>query len=188
MDELAAAARQDPVDYRLALLGKQPRFAAVLQRVTAEAGYATPPAGHSFGVALMEGYGSYLAMVADVSVEGGLVKVHALHCALDCGQVVNPDTVVAQVESSVIFGLSAALWGQIDVAKGQVQQRNFDAYRILRLPEVPKIATYLVDSTAEPGGVGEPATALVAPAITNALFRATKRRLRSLPLAKHGLA
>jgi isoquinoline 1-oxidoreductase subunit beta len=188
MDELAVAARQDPLAYRAALLGQQPRFAAVLKRAADEAGYASPPAGHSFGVALMEGYGTYMAMVADVTVDGGLVKVHALHCAVDCGQVVNPDTVVAQVQSSIIFGLSAALWGQIDVANGQVQQKNFDAYRVLRMPEVPRIETYLVESTAEPGGIGEPATALVAPAVANALFRATRRRVRSLPLAKHGFA
>jgi isoquinoline 1-oxidoreductase beta subunit len=188
MDELAAAAGQDPVAYRLALLDRQPRFAAVLRRVADEAGWATPPAGHSLGVALMEGYGTYMAMVADVTVEAGRLKVHALHCALDCGQAVNPDIVVAQVESSVVFGLSAVLWGRVELKDGQVKQRNFDTYRILRLPELPRIGTYLLDSAAEPGGIGEPATALVAPAVANAVYRATQRRLRSLPLSLHGLA
>lgn len=188
MDELAAAAGEDPVAYRLALLDRQPRFAAVLRRVADEAGWATPPAGHSLGVALMEGYGTYMAMVADVTVEDGRLKVHALHCALDCGQAVNPDIVVAQVESSVVFGLSAALWGRVELKNGQVQQRNFDTYRVLRLPELPRIATYMLDSAAEPGGIGEPATALVAPAVANAVYRATQRRLRSLPLSLHGLA
>ncbi|MBL8223818.1 MAG: xanthine dehydrogenase family protein molybdopterin-binding subunit [Chromatiales bacterium] len=188
MDELAAAAGRDPVAYRLALLDRQPRFAAVLRRAADEAGWAMPPAGHSLGVALMEGYGTYMAMVADVTVEDGRLKVHALHCALDCGQAVNPDTVVAQVESSVVFGLSAALWGRIDLKDGQVQQRNFDTYRVLRLPELPRIVTYVLDSTAEPGGIGEPATALVAPAVANAVYRATERRLRSLPLSLHGIA
>jgi isoquinoline 1-oxidoreductase beta subunit len=188
MDELASAAGKDPLEYRLSLLGKQPRHAAVLQKVAQEAGYATPPTGHSFGVALMEGYGTYMAMIADITLEGGKLKLHALHCAVDCGQVVNPDTVVAQVEGAALFGLAAALWGQIDLVDGRVQQTNFDKYRLLRLPEAPKIATYLIDSAADPGGIGEPATALVAPAIANALYRATGRRLRALPFARHGLA
>jgi isoquinoline 1-oxidoreductase beta subunit len=188
MDELASAAGKDPLEYRQSLLGKQPRHAAVLQRVAEAAGYATPPAGHSFGVALMEGYGTYMAMIADITLEGGKLKLHALHCAVDCGQVVNPDTVVAQVEGAALFGLAAALWGQIDLVNGRVQQTNFDKYRLLRLPEAPKVATYLMDSAADPGGIGEPATALVAPAIANALFRATGRRVRALPFARHGLA
>lgn len=188
MDELAAAAGKDPLEYRLSLLGKQPRYAAVLKRAADEAGYANPPAGHSFGVALMEGYGTYMAMIADISIEGGKLKVHDLHCAVDCGQTVNPDTVVAQVQSASMFGLTAALWGQIDLANGRVQQANFDRYRLLRMPEAPRIHTYLIESTSEPGGIGEPATALVAPAVANAVFRATKQRLRSLPFARHGLA
>jgi isoquinoline 1-oxidoreductase subunit beta len=188
IDELAAAAAADPVEYRLALLGKQPRFAAVLKRVTDEAGYAAPPAGHSFGVALMEGYGTFMAMLADLTVEAGRIRLHALHCAVDCGQMVNPDTVEAQVQGSIVFGLSAALWGQIDLVKGQVQQTNFHQYRVLRMSEMPRIVVYLTESTADPGGMGEPGTALVAPAIANALFRATRKRVRSLPLARHGFA
>ena len=100
------------------------------------------PQDISYGIALMEGYGTYMAMLADVSVEAGKLQVHALHCAVDCGQVVNPDTVVAQVESSIVFGLTAALWGQIDLARGKVQQTNFHQYRLLRMPETPQIHTY----------------------------------------------
>jgi isoquinoline 1-oxidoreductase beta subunit len=188
MDELATEARKDPVEYRLSLLGKQPRHAAVLELVAKQANYATPPAGHHFGVALMEGYGTYLAMLADITMEGGKLKLHALHCAVDCGQVVNPDTVLAQVEGATLFGLAAALWGQVDLKGGQVQQTNFHQYRLLRINEAPQVKVYLVPSSAEPGGIGEPATALVAPAIANALFRATGKRYRSLPFARHGLA
>jgi isoquinoline 1-oxidoreductase subunit beta len=185
MDELASAAGKDPVEYRLSLLGKQPRHAAVLKRVVEEAGYAKPAPGHTFGVALMEGYGTYMAMLADVTMEKGKLKLHALHCALDAGQVVNPDTVVAQVESAALFGLAAALWGDIQLRNGRVQQTNFDSYRLLRISEAPKIMTYIVDSGADPGGLGEPATALVAPAIGNALFKATGKRIRALPFARH---
>lgn len=188
MDELATEAGKDPVEYRLSLLDKQPRYAAVLKLVTKQANYATPPAGHHFGVALMEGYGTYLAMLADITMEGGKVKLHALHCAVDCGQVINPDTVVAQVEGSTLFGLTAALWGQIDLKGGEVQQSNFHQYRLLRINEAPQVKVYLVPGNAEPGGIGEPATALVAPAIANAVFRATGRRYRSLPFSRHGLA
>ena len=188
MDELAAAADADPLAYRLSLLDRQPRFAAVLKLASDEARYATPAKGHRFGVALMEGYGTYMAQVADLSLVDGKLKIHAVHCALDCGQVINPKIVESQVESALLFGLSAALWGQIDLTGGRVQQTNFDRYRILRLPEIPKILSYIVDSSADPGGIGEPATALIAPAICNGIFSLTGRRLRSLPLAKHGFA
>ncbi|MET0281095.1 MAG: molybdopterin cofactor-binding domain-containing protein [Steroidobacteraceae bacterium] len=188
MDELATAAGRDPVEYRLSLLQKQPRYLAVMNLVAQEAGYNTPPAGHHFGVALMEGYGTYLAMIADITMEGGKIKLHALHCAVDCGQAVNPDTVLAQIEGSVMFGLTAALWGQIDLVGGVVQQTNFHQYRLLRINEAPQVKVYLVPSAADPGGIGEPATALVAPAIANAVFRATGQRYRSLPFARHGLA
>lgn len=188
MDELATEARKDPVEYRLSLLDKQPRYAAVLKLVTRQANYNTPPAGHHYGIALMEGYNTYLAMLADITLEGGKVKVHALHCAVDCGLAVNPDIVTAQVEGAALFGLTAALWGQIDVKDGQVQQTNFHQYRLLRIHEAPQVKVYLVPSTEEPGGIGEPATALVAPAIANAVYRATGKRYRSLPFARHGLA
>ncbi|MEY4760756.1 MAG: hypothetical protein RLZZ200_612 [Pseudomonadota bacterium] len=188
MDELAAAAGRDPIEYRLSLLDKQPRFKAVLERVAAEVKKSPLHVGHSLGVSLMEGYGTYLAMAADISLDRGKLKVHALHCAVDCGQIVNRDTVMAQVEGSTLFGLSAALWGRIELEKGRVVQQNFDGFRILRMPEAPPVHIYLLESSADPGGIGEPATALVAPALANAVYRATGKRLRSLPLSRHGLA
>lgn len=188
MDELAHAAQRDPVELRMSLLARQPRHRRVLELAAREAGYGQAPKGRSHGVALVEGYGTYMAQVAEVSIEEGRPKVHRVTCALDCGQVVNPDTVVAQVEGGVIFGLSAALWGEINLQNGRVQQTNFDSYRIVRLSEAPKIDTFVVDSHEAPGGIGEPATALIAPAVCNAIFAATGRRLRSLPIARHSLA
>jgi isoquinoline 1-oxidoreductase beta subunit len=136
----------------------------------------------------MEGYGTVMAMVAEIYLAGGRVQLRRTYVAVDCGQQVNPDTIVAQVESSVNFGLSAALWGEINIRGGRAQQTNFHDYRLVRMNETSRIDTYLVDSDAPPGGVGEPATALVAPAICNAVFQATGRRIRSLPLSRHKLA
>jgi isoquinoline 1-oxidoreductase beta subunit len=113
--------------------------------------------------------------------------VHRIVCALDCGQMVNPTIVEAQVESSIVFGLTAALWDEINLESGQVRQKNFDSYRLLRMNEMPKLETHVIASAETPGGIGEPATALVAPAVANAIFMATRRRVRSLPFARHGL-
>jgi isoquinoline 1-oxidoreductase beta subunit len=171
------------------LLGKQPRYQEVLKLATREASYGSPPKGHFQGVAVMEGYGTYLAQVAEISLGAdGKAKVHRIVCAVDCGQVVNPDTVMAQVEGSIVFGLSSALWGEINVQNGRVKQANFDSYRLARMNEVPRIDTYLVQSPEAPGGIGEPAVALVAPAVCNAIYAATGTRLRSLPIARHKLA
>lgn len=188
MDELALAAGQDPAAFRRALLARQPRYLDVLEIALRKSGYDQPAEGRSRGIAVMEGYGTYMAQVAEISIVDGKAKVHRIVCALDCGQVVNPGIVTAQVESSIVFGLSAALWGEINVQGGRVQQTNFHDYRVLRLPEVPVIETHLVDSDNSPGGIGEPATALVAPAVCNAIYAATRRRLRSLPIARHNLA
>ncbi|MGB8327425.1 MAG: xanthine dehydrogenase family protein molybdopterin-binding subunit [Steroidobacteraceae bacterium] len=188
MDELAVAARQDPLEFRLQLLTKQPRYARALKLAKAEARYGAAPQGRFHGVAVMEGYGTYMAQVAEIAIEDGKVRVHRIVCALDCGQVVNPDIVVSQVESGVVFGLSAALWGEVNVLGGRVQQSNFDNYRVLRHNEMPRVDTFIIDSAEAPGGIGEPATALVAPAVCNAVFAATGKRLRSLPLARHQLA
>jgi isoquinoline 1-oxidoreductase beta subunit len=188
MDELAAAAKQDPAEFRLKLLAKQPRYAQALGVARREARYGAAPQGRFHGVAVMEGYGTYMAQVAEISIEDGKVKVHRIVCALDCGQVVNPDIVVSQVESAVVFGLSAALWGEINVLGGRVQQSNFDNYRVLRCNEMPRVETHIIDSAESPGGIGEPATALVGPAVCNAIFAATGKRLRSLPIARHQLA
>jgi isoquinoline 1-oxidoreductase beta subunit len=188
MDELAAEARRDPVEFRLGLLDKQLRARAVLVRAAQEAGYGNAPKGRTHGVTLMEGYGTYMAQVVEISLERGRLQVHRIVCVLDCGQVVNPSIVTAQVEGSVIFGLTAALWGEINVKDGRVQQSNFDSYRLMRISEVPRIDTVILPSAEPPGGIGEPATALVAPAIGNAIFTATGRRIRSLPFAGHRLA
>ncbi len=188
MDELALAARQEPAEFRRALLAKQTRHLEVLEVALRRSGYDKPAEGRSRGVAVMEGYGTYMAQVAEISIEGGKVKVHKIVCALDCGQTVNPGIVTAQVESSIVFGLSAALWGEINVQGGRVQQSNFHDYRLVRMGEMPVIETHRIESDAAPGGIGEPATALVAPAVCNAIYAATKQRLRSLPIARHNLA
>jgi isoquinoline 1-oxidoreductase beta subunit len=188
MDELAVATRTNPAEFRKALLQKQPRFLNVLKLVTRESRFSFPPRGRFHGLALMEGYGTYMAQVAEISLDGGKVRLHRLYCAADCGVQVNPDTVVAQIESSVLFGYSALMWGEINIQGGRVQQTNFDDYRVARINEAPRVDVYMVDSGEAPGGIGEPATALVAPAVCNAIYAATGRRLRSLPLARHRLA
>jgi len=127
-------------------------------------------------------------MVAEIYLEGGLVKVRRTFIAVDCGQQINPDTVLAQVESSINFGLSALYWGDINIRGGRVQQTNFHDYKVVRMNDTSRIDTYVVDSDEPPGGIGEPATALVAPAVCNAIYQATGRRIRSLPLARHKLA
>lgn len=187
MDELALAAGKDPYVFRAGLLGKQPRFRRVLDEAASRAGWGKAPAGHYQGVALMEGYGTYMAQVVEVSVTGGKLAVHRITCAVDCGQMVNPNIVDQQVEGSILFGLTAALWGEITLARGQVQQRNFDSYRMLRLPETPRIDVHLLDSSEAPGGIGEPGTAVVGPALANAIFAATGKRLRALPVARQGI-
>jgi len=189
IDELAAAAGQDPVAYRLSLLQGKPRFANVLRRVAEKAGWGTPAAAGRFrGVALMEGYDTYLAEVAEVSMVGGAPRVHRVTVVADLGRMVNPDTVLAQIQSSVVFGLSAALWSEITVDKGRVLQSNFNTFRIMRANEVPQIDIVLVPSTEKPGGIGEPATALVAPAVANAMFAATGKRVRRMPFSAENVA
>jgi isoquinoline 1-oxidoreductase beta subunit len=184
MDELALAAKQDPFEFRRGLLGKQPRFRRVLEEAAAMAGWGKAPAGRHQGIALMEGYGSYLAQVAEISVAGGRLTVHRVCCAVDCGHMVNPAIVESQVESGIIFGLTAALWGEITLANGRVQETNFDRYRLMRLNEAPVIEVKLLASEEAPGGIGEPSTAVVAPAVCNAIFAASGRRLRELPISK----
>lgn len=189
IDECAAAAGKDPVAYRLSMLDKSPRMAAVLKLAAEKAGWGTAaPAGRSRGVAMMEGYDSYLAQVAEISMKDGAPVVHKVTVVADIGAMVNPDTVEAQIQSSVIFGLSAALWGEITVDKGRVQQFNFDKYRVMRNNEAPDIQITMVQSTAKPGGIGEPATALTAPAVGNAIFAATGKRARRTPFTPEYLA
>ncbi len=189
IDECAAAAGQDPVAYRLAMLDGQPRMANVLKQAAAKAGWGTPaPAGRFRGVSLMEGYDTYMAQVAEVSIQGGAPVVHKVTVVADLGAMVNPDTVLAQIQSSVIFGLSGVLWSEITVDKGRVQQANFDRFRVMRNNEAPQIDIVLVPSGEKPGGIGEPATALVGPAVANAVFAATGKRVRKMPLTAEALA
>jgi len=188
-DELAVAAGKDPYAYRMSLLGSQPRYANVLKLAADKAGWGTPaPAGRFRGIALMEGYDTYMAQVAEISLDGGQIKVHRVTVAADLGRMVNPDTVEAQIQSSIVFGLSAALWGEITLANGRVQQTNFDRYRLLRMNENPQIDILLVNSTEKPGGIGEPATALIGPAVANAVFAATGKRLRRMPFTAENIA
>jgi len=183
MDELAHASAKDPVAFRLELLEKKPRHRRVLQAAADLAGWGHPSAGHHLGLALMEGYTTVIAQVAEISIEQGALKIHKISCAVDCGQMVNPRIVQSQIEGGIVFGLSAALWGEINVAGGQVRQQNFNSYRVARLNEMPEVVVKLLDSPEPPGGIGEPAVALVAPALGNALFAATGQRIRALPLA-----
>lgn len=189
MDELAAAAGQDPMAYRLALLDGQPRLAAVLKLAAENAGWGTSPAaGRTRGIALMEGYDTSMAQVAEISVAKGVITVHRVVVAADLGRMINPDTVEAQIRSSIVFGLSAALFGEITLVNGRVQQSNFHDYQVVRINDAPHIDITLVPSTEKPGGIGEPATALIGPAVANALFAATGKRLRRLPLTPEAIA
>lgn len=182
-DELAHAEGADPVAWRLARLAAQPRHRAVLDEVARRAGWGTPlPAGHARGVALQGSFGSICAQVVEASLEGGEVRVHRVTCVIDCGVVVHPDTVVAQMQGSIVFALTAALHGEITVAEGRVQQSSFPDQPLLPLARTPRIDVHLMPSAHPPGGVGEPGVPPLAPALANALFGLTGERLRSLPL------
>jgi isoquinoline 1-oxidoreductase beta subunit len=184
IDELAALAGRDPVDYRRALLGSAPRARAVMDLAAIKADWDRPTApGYGRGVSVIFGFGSYLAQVTEVAVgKDGRVRIERVICAVDCGRIVNPNIVVAQVEGGTIFGISAALYGEITIKDGRVEQSNFDTYRSIRIDEAPKLDVHLVQSTEAPGGIGELATAAAAPALVNAIFAATGKRLRKLPI------
>lgn len=182
IDELAHAARQDPLEYRRRLLAEHPRHLGALNLAAEKAGWGEPlPGGRALGLAVHESFGSWVAQVAEASVDGGRVRVHRVVCAIDCGICVNPEGVRAQMESGIVYGLSAALYGRITLKEGRVQQSNFHDYPVLRLPESPVMEVHIVPSTEKSGGAGEPGTPPIAPAVANALFRLTNRRLRSLP-------
>src|SRR5216117_1665694 len=185
IDELALAAKADPFEYRRALLGKSPRARTVLELAAQQAGWGeTLPAGRGRGIALMySGWDTYVVQVAELSVsESGEVRVHRIVCAVDCGTVVNPDIVKAQIEGGVIFGIGGALWGEVTLKNGRVEQSNFHNVRVLRMNETPEIEVHLVRNGEAPGGMGEPGTAVTAPALANAVFAATGKRIRRLPL------
>ena len=183
IDELAVAAGKDPLEYRRALLAKEPKHLNVLNIAAQKSGWGSPlPAGRSRGVAVMEGYGTYLALVSEVSVANGEIQVHKVTVAADLGTMVNPNIVEQQIESSVIFGLSAALFGEITLKNGVVEQNNFNDYPIIRMNQTPAINITLVPSGGKPGGIGEPVTAMIGQAVANAVFAGTGKRLRKLPL------
>ncbi|NWD08815.1 xanthine dehydrogenase family protein molybdopterin-binding subunit [Pseudomonas gingeri] len=190
IDELAASAGQDPVAYRLALLDKHPRARKVLEAVAQHSGWGTPlEKGRGRGVALTFCFGTYAAQVAEVSVDAaGQVRVHKVTCVVDCGRAIVPDSIVAQMQGGAVFGLSAALFGNITFKDGKVEQGNFDTYRVLRMNEMPSIETHLLDSDETPGGIGEVSTVTIAPALVNAVFAATGKRLRQLPVDSARLA
>ena len=184
VDELAAAAKQDAVAYRRALLDQAPRARAVLDLAAQKAGWGQPlPAGQGRGVSLQAAFRSYMAHVAEVEVsKAGAVRVRRVVCAVDCGTPVNPDTIRAQLQGAVIFGISAALHGEITLKNGRVEQTNFDTYQVVRMDEAPDIEVHIVASAEHPGGIGEPGTSAIMPAVANAIFAATGKRLRKLPV------
>jgi CO/xanthine dehydrogenase Mo-binding subunit len=161
---------------------KKERSKRVLKTVREHAKWGAAPAGRTQGVAFMEGYTTHIAQIVDISIEHGELKVHKIVCAVDCGQMVHPKIVESQIESGIVFGLSAALWGEITLSGGRVQQTNFNNYRLLRGNEVPELEVVLLESDEPPGGIGEAAVALVAPAICNAIFTAIGKRIRRLPI------
>ena len=184
MDELAAAAKQDPVAYRLTLLDRTPRAKTVLALAAEKAGWGEKlPPRLGRGVAIQNAFGTYMAQVAEVEVaKDGAVRVRRVVCAVDCGIVVNPDTVRAQIEGAIMFGITAALHGEITLKDGRVEQTNFDSYQLLRMNEAPGVEVHIVESVESPGGMGEAGTSAVVPAVTNAIFATTGQRLRSLPI------
>ena len=184
LDELAHAAGKDPLVYRRDLLQQHPRHLGVLQAAADKAGWGKRLAkGRGLGIAVHESFGSYIAQVAEVSLTAkGELRVHKVVCAVDCGRIVNPDTIKAQMESGIVFGLSAALYGAITLKAGRVEQGNFDDYPLLRLNATPQIEVHIVPSDEPPGGIGEPGVPPTAPAVANALFAACGARLRSLPM------
>jgi isoquinoline 1-oxidoreductase beta subunit len=190
IDELAAAAKKDPVEFRRALIGTSLRSRTVLDLAVARAGWGQPlPTGRGRGVSVQCAFGSYVAQIAEVEVSAtGEVRVHRVVCAVDCGQIVNPDTVKAQIEGGVMFGAGAALFNEITLKNGRVEQSNFHDYRSLQMSDAPAVEVYLIDSHELPGGVGEAGTSGVAPALANAIFAACGKRVRKLPLSSVNIA
>jgi isoquinoline 1-oxidoreductase beta subunit len=183
IDEAAHAAGSDPLEYRRRLLARHPRPLGVLELAASRAGWGNPsPAGRARGLAVHESFGSYVAHVAEVSVTGSRIRVHRVVVAIDCGICVNPAGVAAQMEGCVGFGLSAALHGRLEIEQGQVQESNFHDHPLLRIHEMPAVETHVAASREPPGGVGEPGVPPIAAAVANAVFAATGKRLRRLPL------
>ena len=189
IDEMAAAASKDPLEFRRRLLSKQPRLLGVLNLAAEKIGWNTPPpAGRFRGIGLSPNVGSFEAQIAEISVNQGKVKVHRVVCAVDCGYTVNPATIIHQVRGGIVFGLTAALNGAITIDRGRVEQGNFNNYEMLRIDEMPVIDVYIVPSTQRVGGMGELSVPGIAPALTNAIFKATGKRIRQLPIRLTNLA
>jgi isoquinoline 1-oxidoreductase subunit beta len=187
IDELAHAAGQDSYAYRRELLAGKARHLGVLELAAQKAGWGTPlPAGHARGIAVHASFGSFCAQVGEVSIQDRAITVHRVVCAVDCGRAINPETIRAQMEGGIVFGLSAALYGQVTMKQGRVQQSNFHDYPVLRFNSMPVVEVHIVPSTAPPSGIGEPGTPLMAAVLGNALFALTGQRVRSLPLVRHG--
>jgi len=184
MDELAHAAGKDPLEFRLALMGKSPRAVNVLKIAAEKGGWGNkPPAGRARGLAVTTWGGSFAGMVAEVSLDGKMPKVHRVVAVVDCGTVINPDIVVQQAQGATNFGLSAALTGKITVAKGRVEQSNFYDYTVLHMADAPRIEVHVVESSETPTGIGEVCTPPIGPAVANAMFALTGKRLRKLPFS-----
>jgi isoquinoline 1-oxidoreductase beta subunit len=188
LDELAAAGGKDPVEVRRRLLQKNPRMLNVLNLAVEKANWGKPPSGRFQGVAVGNGAGAYVAQVAEISIVKGKVKVHRVVCAFDCGQVINPGILRQQIEGGIIFGLAAALTGEITLERGRVQQGNFHDYSVVRIDEAPQMDVIIVPSTERPTGAGEASNPQIIPAVTNAIFAATGKRIRKLPLRTANLA
>jgi isoquinoline 1-oxidoreductase beta subunit len=183
LDEMAAAGGKDPVELRRRLLAKAPRLLGVLDLAAEKAGWGRPlPPGRFRGVAVVNNLGSFNAQVVEISIEKAKVRVHRVVCAVDCGQTINPAGVVQQIQGGVVYGLSAALKGGITIDRGRVQQKNFHQYEVLRIDEMPVVEVHLAPSQANPGGIGEASTPPIAPAVANAIFAATGKRVRRLPI------
>lgn len=183
IDELAFAAGKDPFEYRKGLMGKHARLRNVLEVAADKAGWGKSlAAGHAQGIAVHESFQSFIAQVAEVSVsESGKIKVHKVTVVIDCGPIINPDTIKAQMEGSVVFGMTSAMYGEISFKEGKVEQRNFHDYKLLRIDEAPEVVVHIIESTESMGGVGEPGVPPVAPAIANAVFVLTQKRIRKMP-------
>ena len=186
IDELAHAAGRDPLEVRRELLPAESRERRVLDLAVERSGYG--PEGHAHGLAVHQSFGSYVAHVAEVSVENGKVRVHRVTAAVDCGTVVNPLTVEAQIQGAAIYGLSALLYGEITLKEGRVQQRNFDGYPVVRIYEAPVVDVHIVAAGDKMGGIGETGTPPIFASVVNGIFAATGRRVRTLPLSRSGLA
>jgi isoquinoline 1-oxidoreductase beta subunit len=186
IDELAHAAGKDPVEYRRALLTDHPRHKAVLELAAEKAGWGTTlPEGKARGIAVHESFSTFVAQVAEITMQpDGSVKVDRVVCAVDCGRAINPDVIRAQMEGGIGFGLGGVLYGEVTLDKGAVQQSNFHDYRVLRIEEMPKVEVHIVPSSEAPTGVGEPGVPPIGPAVANAVFAATGRRVRNLPFTR----